>query len=226
MHHLPSPPLRTPSQFIAALIIAIGCSDGRTSEVRVLLDSTQLRESLEVIALPFDPATLEPEATASGPRTDSLHQLRTVADSAERLAERFSHDRARINADVAELRRQDRTSAEYARREAALRRRIAEAEALRAERDRTRIRVRELASALGVDEDAGTPVRIAWSQVEGALRGGDRSFVSATARDTVVLRAPAGRWWLTLGASGEFIFRRASEVELASGEQTTVRLPH
>jgi hypothetical protein len=208
------------------LLSALGACDSNRGEIHVLFDGTLARDTLEVIAVPFDPVSLIMPAAADGPRADSLRELHAIADTVQRDSERFGREREAINREVLTLRGADRTTPDYARQHHALTRRIAAAESVRAVREERRSMLNALAESLGVPPP-GSPEAswLPWARVDSASRVERRDPVATDAAgDTVVLRLPPGRWWVALGVHGRRLRAESVPVQVEPRERAVVRL--
>ena len=179
----------------AMLLAAAACA--RPAELRVIVDSTAAPGAVEVLATPFDPATLVPRSDA-----------RRAADS---LDAEFQRQRRALNARTAALDTMDRRTSAYASAFAEQMARIAAAESVRAGRDgamrkagpRRGIAARELDSAASL---ARRPVMRARIAANGA---------------TITLRA--GAWWITLLDSAGAMLPGTMRVEPKADAKDTVR---
>ena len=185
--------------------VAACAPEGR---VTVVVDTTNSRGALEVLALPVNPAaiqlpseTIETEAPGT-PRGDSIVRFLALRDSAAALDERFQRERAALNAEAARFDSLERTSAAYARAWDAHRARLVEAERLRTTRDRVRERVASMAARLGdavppEDSVRRAAVRASWREVfENASDETRRSVVADIRDGRATLAITPGRWWI------------------------------
>ena len=206
------------------------------ARVTVVVDTTGSGGTLEVLALPVDPATIELPveiiASSAGigtPRADSIARFVATRDSAAMLDARFQRERTALNSEAGRFAALDRSSTEYARAWDAHRSRLVEAERLRTTRDRLRERVASIAARLG---DAAPPddstrraaANAARRQALDAASDGQRSAERAPVRaGTAMLTLDAGRWWLGTSWRGEppATFTR---VDVEAGARDTIRL--
>ena len=121
---------------VAMLALMSGCRAKAAATTLVVLDSSAERDSLEVIALPIDPASLRP--APARPRSGAA--VSTHADSVAALDARFQEERTALNAEARTLEVADRRSAEYSGRFDAWHRRAIAADSLRVRRDKLRAR--------------------------------------------------------------------------------------
>ena len=194
------------------LSVAACAAEGR---VTVVVDTTGSGGTLEVLALPVNPAAIQLpteiiETDRPGtPRGDSIARFVAVRDSAAALDDRFQRERASLNAEAARFDSLERTSAAYARAWDAHRARLVDAERLRTTRDRLRARVASLAAGLGdaVPPDDSTrraAARTAWREVLDAASEGERRTEHADLRDgTATLTLAPGQWWIGVAARGD-----------------------
>jgi hypothetical protein len=216
---------------------ALACSGGRprTGELRVLVDSTAARGALEVLALPFNPATLPrasagvaPGVAAPGPRGDSLSAYYALRDSALALDAAFQRTRAELNREALSFRGADRRTRAYAERYATFERRAAEAEATRAARDRLRERVAtwraKLARSIPPEEPAAGGAARPRRAVDSAARATGREPVRARIeRGAATLRLPAGDWWITLARGDGSVLTPAVPRQMRGTARDTLR---
>jgi hypothetical protein len=194
---LPLAALRGAAALVGALV-ALGCSD--SGDVVVVIDSTMRAESVEVVALPTDPALRV--VTASGPHaTDSIARLRALDDSVAAIDARFQMMRDQLSSDVGALDTADRRTRSYAVRYAEIRRRTLAAEALRAARDSMRTRAAAFRSSLGIT--ANEPNAAAASSDAGtrSIDGRRAERQPARAGGSTVSLAP-GPWWIGVATRG------------------------
>jgi hypothetical protein len=208
------------------LLSALGACDSNRGEVHVLFDGIPARDTLEVIAVPFDPVSLIVPGATEGPRADSLRDLHAIADTVQRDSERFDRERETINREVFTLRGADRTTPDYARQHDALTRRIAAAESLRALREERRSSLNTLAGKLGVPAPGTADAFwLPWAGVDSASRVARLDPVATDAAgDTVVLRLPPGRWWVTFGVHGRRLRAEGTPVQVEPRGRATIRL--
>ncbi len=165
---------------------AAGCA--RQGELHVVIDSITTANSVEVLALPFDPASV----VHSLPSPRPVGFAATLADSLSVLDSAFRAIRDGINRDALSMRFADRRDALYAARYDSLTRRAAAAEALRSRRDRVRAR-------LGRDTPATAPRRSSFplrATFDSIARAAGRDAVRAPMARSVSLRLPFGTWWI------------------------------
>jgi hypothetical protein len=174
--------------------VAASCRGNAADATVIVLDSSSGRDSLEVVALPVDPASLR----SSTPRPDSITPPANAADSIAALDARFQQERTALNAEAVALQPGDRRSPGYSQRFEAWRRRAVAADSLRALRDRLRARLRRPA----------TPV----TKAESTIRAKLLRATSADGRtprvrplaggDSVSLDLSRGDWWVGIGDAG------------------------
>jgi hypothetical protein len=179
---------------VALLSIAASCRANAADATVIVLDTSAGRDSLEVVALPLDPASLRsPKAGL-----DSLAVPSTAADSIAALDTRFQQARTALNAEAGALQPGDRHSAEYSQRFDAWRRRAIAADSLRALRDKLRARSRRspLLSAKGESTLRATLLSAASTDGRAAI------VRRLTLGDSVSLDLSRGDWWVGVADAG------------------------
>ena len=160
----------------------------------IVLDSSSGRDSLEVVALPIDPASLR----SSKARPDAQPAGAAAADSVAALDARFQRERIAVNAEAVALQSGDRRSAEYSKRFDAWHRRAVAADSMRALRDKLRARSRlsAIPAAKGESTLRATMLRATApdgrAPVVRRLAGGD----------SVTLDLSRGEWWVGVADVG------------------------
>jgi hypothetical protein len=198
--------------------------------MRVVIDSTLVSATQEVLAVPFDPAPFAPAAHAAvgGASGDSIALYYAAADSADSLDASFQRARAALNSEARTLGRADRRSRDYAARYAAFEARRDSAEALRAHRDRLRARREALRARLGgrvPDRGARWATHQLAAALDSAARAMGRAVVRARARDGVAtMELAPGEWWLTVERGDGSLHTPAATRHVRAGARDTVRL--
>ena len=160
----------------------------------IVLDSSSGRDSLEVVALPVDPAPLLSSKTAS----DSAADAATAADTIAALEARFQQERTALNAEAVALQTGDRHSAPYSRRFDAWRRRAIAADSLRALRDKLRARSQRPAPPAAKGESTLRATMLNASSTDGRTAIVRRLVVA----DSVSLDLSRGDWWVGVAEAG------------------------
>ena len=213
-----------------AVSLVLACAPD-SGDATLLVDSTLLRESSEVVAVPVDPLSLRtrpPFPTRPVSLTDTVAIAAVLRDSAERLDAVFQRERELLNAEARLLQAlppAGRRSADYARQYASFILRLEPAQRARFQRDSLRSRANRLLPAhtsAGMARVPHADDATARAALLAAADGRRRTIV-APAAPVVRLRLASGEWWIGLGATGQLPahFRR---VRLA-GRADTVRLP-
>ena len=202
-------------------LVTLGCS--RSGTVVVVIDTTMLAEAVEVVALPDDPSDVAAATVRTLPApADSISRLRMLDDSAAVIDARFRSLRDAVNNDVTALDTADRRTRSYAVRYAAVRRRTAEAERLRAMRDSLRQRGEDLRARLG--PRAGDSRTSPTEEARAGSRTIDRSAERRPMRDgAATLSLAAGRWWVGVARPGAEPARYDS-LTVRRGETDTIRV--
>lgn len=202
-----------------SLVLACTASSG---DATLLIDSTSLRESTEVIAVPVDPKTLGTRPAAPARPVSLADTLATAAvlrDTADRLDAAFQRERDLLNAearDLASLPAATRHSSGYARRYQAFASRLDAAHRVRVARDSLRARANRLHAP------PATPDSAARNSLLHAADGRRRTVV-ARAAPVVRLRLEPGEWWIALADDRQRPGRFA-RVTIA-GRADTIRVP-
>lgn len=216
------------SPVVVSLVLACSSSSG---EATLLVDSTSLRESSEVVAVPVDPLSLRTRpATASLPASpaDTIATAAALQDSADRLDAVFQREREALNVEARLLEAlppASRRSPDYARRYASFASRLEPILRLRALRDSARSRAHRLHPA-GAAAYPSPATIAADSSARAALLGavdGLRRSVVMPAAPVVRMRLARGEWWIGVGATGHHP-ARFSHVTLA-GRNDTIHIP-
>ncbi len=211
------------------------CSAGDTGELRIVADSTTRPRTVEVLAVPFDPAPILRAAGAPVGRTaapgrrsarqeredarrDSVAALRrALDDSARALDARFQRERLAVNDLVRALAARDRHTRAYAAAVDAIERRRAAARALRARRDHLRAQLSALPAA---DTASGWTER--WrAALSHAARAAGTAVVHrrVAAPDTTRIALRPGRWWIVVDRGNEVdVLSPARDVRAGSSE--------
>jgi hypothetical protein len=207
---------------IAFAAVAACRNDG---ELVILVDSGDAKANLDIVATPFDPASVTGGASGSQASVpaESLARLNILDDSAARLGAGFSTMRDSLNIAVQSLDSTDRRTRAYADRFAELRRRTTAAEQIRDTRDAIQARADSLRTKLALPPRTGAPSSVsaaARSRERGNGAGMQRHRVSGTA---VTLTLEPGTWWVGLAAAGGQPAQFA-QATVRSGATDTLRL--
>ncbi|HUF26865.1 MAG TPA: hypothetical protein VMM18_07790 [Gemmatimonadaceae bacterium] len=219
----------------AALLPSIAaCSP--TGTLVVVADGSVSGESLEVLALPVDPALMtagayvrHAPAPSGSPRADSIARVRMLDDSARATDERFQRVRAALNEEAHDIMQLDRRSADYAGRYDAHRVHLVEAERQRLARDRLRDRATamraRLGNALRPGETAGNEsARIASRADMDAARDGHRRARAIDAGGSAVaMELERGAWWVGVARHGDSP-ASFTRVTIRGGSRDSIRL--
>jgi hypothetical protein len=197
--------------------------------MRVVLDTTLANATQEVLAVPFDPATLISTVHAP-PRealADSIALYYALADSADSLDADFQRARAALNAEARALDTMDRRTRDYGTRYSELQARRDSAHALRTRRDRLRARRDALRARLGgriPDRAASSATPIA-AALDSAARAMGRAVLRGRTRDGVAtIELPPGDWWLTVQRNDGSLHAPAAARHVRAGASDTVHL--
>ncbi|MBC7790951.1 MAG: hypothetical protein H7Z74_13475 [Anaerolineae bacterium] len=188
--------------------------------------------ALEVLALPFDPATVRNSASASAngaPSSQPRLGGDAIRDSAVELDGIFQRSRAALNKEAIALGKAERTSASYARSFDLWRERAQQAEKIRGTRDRLRAKL--AASGLGSDTatDSSFPLyeRLPLANLTAAARGNAGKIVRATLRNgAATLVLPSGVWWISLAFDDSTVFIHPQAISVEPAVRDTLRLPN
>lgn len=193
---------------VVLLWIAASCRGNAADATVIVLDSSSARDSLEVVALPVDPASLHsPQERSDPPRSRA-----TAADSLAAVDARFQQERAALDAEAVALRSGDRRSREYSRRFDAWHRRAVAADSMRALRDR--LRARSLRVQLPAAEGKST---LRAMMLKATAPDGRAPIVRALARgDSVSVDLTHGEWWVGVANTDDVpsSWQRATERRL------------
>ena len=160
----------------------------------IVLDSSSGRDSLEVVALPVDPASLR--SPKAGPHP--LAPATSTADSVAALDARFQQERIAVNAQAIALQSGDRRSAEYSKRFDAWHRRAVAADSMRALRDKLRARSRLSAIPAAKGESTLRAKILRASSADGRAPVVRR----VAGGDSVTLDLSGAEWWVGVADVG------------------------
>lgn len=213
-----------------ALLLALACAPD-PGDATLLLDSTLLRESLEVVAVPVDPLSLRPRLSAPAlpaSLADTMAVAAALRDSAVRLDAAFQREREELNVEARLLQAlppPDRRSAAYARRYASFISRLQPAQLARIQRDSMHSRANRLLAASAATGEVRDQHATDSSARAALLVAGDghRRTIVVPATSIVRMRLASGDWWIGLGTPGR-LPARFHHVRLA-GDGDTVRIP-
>jgi hypothetical protein len=173
---------------VAILAIVASCRARADDASMIVLDSSAGRDSLEVIAIPIDPASLQSSRT----KPLSGAAASTPADSLTTLDARFQEQRTALNAEARALEVADRHSPEYSGRFDAWHRHAVAADSLRARRDKLRVRALHSAHREG---NAESTLRATLLNTRSS--DGRAPVVRVLASgDSVSLDLSNGDWWI------------------------------
>jgi hypothetical protein len=176
-----------PAMLLALLAVCRRDSPGTTI---VVLDSTSTHDTLEVVALPIDPSTLE--ASLSPSRDAATERGIALRDSSDTVDARFQRLRDTLNDESRAMQHADRRSPEYHRRFDDWRRRMLTADSLRASRDRMRARITR---AGPLPSPAKSTVRATLLALT-APDGRHAMVRTVAVGDSVTLDLGQGEWWI------------------------------
>jgi hypothetical protein len=179
---------------VVLLSTAAGCRGTPADATVIVLDSSAGRDSLEVVALPVDPASLR----SSNPGQYSVAPPDSEADSIAALDARFQQERNALNAEATALHAGDRRSPEYSKRFDAWRRRALAADSVRARRDRLHARSRrsDVPAAKGESTIRATLLRATSTDGRAPIA---RRLAPG---DSVSLDLSRGDWWVGVANPG------------------------
>ena len=209
-----------------AVILCSGCQ--QSSELTVLVDNPS-SAGMEIILVPSDPATLLPAdaPSLSNAQADSLRLLKTLDDSSQSLIDQFSKLREELNAEANSLSALDRRSKQYAQRYDEFRPRFAQAETLRASRDKIRARAGSLRAALSrLLPDSARVQRAAREsrqRIESVRTTAGTTKIIAVSGTATNVALGNGSWWIGVAHAG-LLPRRFVKVDVGAGSRDTVRL--
>ncbi|MGI9077234.1 MAG: hypothetical protein ACR2G6_07890 [Gemmatimonadaceae bacterium] len=197
------------------------------------MHTTTGHDALEVLALPFDPATIRMPSRVSAngaPSFPAPPGVAAVRDSAIQLDATFQRSRVTLNREALAMHRAERASTSYARAFDLWSKRALEAEEIRTTRDRLRARL----AASGAEKETGTlsssylPLqnRLALAQIDAAARRNSDDIVRATVRNGVAtLMLTAGAWWIALTFEDGTALVYPQKISIAAAMRDTLRLP-
>jgi uncharacterized lipoprotein NlpE involved in copper resistance len=194
---------------VAMLAIVASCRARADDATMIVLDSSAGRDSLEVVALPIDPASLR-----SSP-AKPLSAASTAADSLTTLDARFQEQRTALNAEARALEVADRRSPEYSGRFDAWHRHAVTADSLRARRDKLRVRALHSAELAGNAESTLRATLLSARSSDG--RAAIRRVLAGG--DSVALDLSNGDWWVGAAVPP----RIPTDWHRASGHRLVVR---